>query len=86
MYRAPSIVLRYGVIIGLVVTVVGVILGTVVGTNNLVVIGLMIVDLTPLLSLSVLSVSLILKKDIYGFILSQLAIAIVLASILLSLS
>ncbi len=85
MYKAPSAVLRYGVIAGLIVTLVGVILDAMLGTNDLTVMGLMIIDLTPLLSLFVLSILLILRRDIYSFILSQLAIAIILASILLSL-
>ncbi len=78
-------VLRYGVITGLVITLVGVILDAIMGENGLVMIGLMIIDLTPLLSLFMLGILLILRKDIRGFILSQLAIAVILLSILLSL-
>ena len=85
MYSVPSMVLRYGVITGLVITLVGVILDAIMGENGLVMIGLMIIDLTPLLSLFMLGILLILRKDIRGFILSQLAIAVILLSILLSL-
>ncbi|RLG84312.1 MAG: hypothetical protein DRO40_01820 [Thermoprotei archaeon] len=86
MYKAPSIVLRYGVIAGLIITIVGITLNTLLNMDTtIVMIGLMTIVLTPLTSLFVLSIILILKKDINGFILSQLAIIIILASILLSL-
>lgn len=85
MYEVPSIILRYGVLAGLALTFVGIIVNQVLHINTIIMLGLLTIVLTPLVSLFAISVLLLLRKDIYGFILSQLAIIIILASIITSL-
>lgn len=85
MYRIPSFILRYGVITGLVLTIIGVVLKQLLGIDILVMLGLAVIVSVPLVSLFVMSVLLILRRDIYSFLLSQLAITIVLAFIIVTL-
>jgi len=85
VYEVPSIILRYGVLAGLALTFVGIIVNQVLHINTIIMLGLLTIVLTPLVSLFAISVLLLLRKDIYGFILSQLAIIIILASIITSL-
>ncbi len=85
MYKLPSTILRFGVIAGLILAVFGVVIKQVLHTSAVIMLGLLTIVLTPLVSLFVIGVLLLLKKDIYGFILSQLAIAVILASIITSL-
>jgi len=85
MYKLPSIILRFGVIAGLVLSLAGVVIEQVLSVSDIVTLGLMTIVLTPLVSLFVIGLLMLLKKDIYGFILSQLAIAVILASIITSL-
>jgi len=85
VYEVPSIILRYGVLAGLALTFVGIIVNQVLHINTIIMLGLLTIVLTPLVSLFTISVLLLLRKDIYGFILSQLAIIIILASIITSL-
>ena len=85
MYKLPSTILRFGVIAGLILAVFGVVIKQVLYTSAVVMLGLLTIVLTPLVSLFVIGVLLLLKKDIYGFILSQLAIVVILASIITSL-
>ena len=84
MYKLPSTILRFGVIAGLILAVFGVVIKQVLHTSAVIMLGLLTIVLTPLVSLFVIGVLLLLKKDIYGFILSQLAIAVILASIITS--
>ena len=85
MYKLPSTILRFGVIAGLILALIGVVIKQVLYTSAVVMLGLLTIVLTPLVSLFVIGVLLLLKKDIYGFILSQLAIVVILASIITSL-
>ncbi|MCD6084885.1 MAG: hypothetical protein J7J20_05020 [Desulfurococcales archaeon] len=85
MYKLPSIILRFGVIAGLVLSLAGVVIEQFLSISDIVTLGLMTIVLTPLVSLFVIGILMLLKKDIYGFILSQLAIAVILASIITSL-
>ena len=85
MYKLPSTILRFGVIAGLILALIGVVIKQVLHTSAVIMLGLLAIVLTPLVSLFVIGVLLLLKKDIYGFILSQLAIAVILASIITSL-
>jgi len=84
VYKLPSTILRFGVIAGLILAVFGVVIKQVLHTSAVIMLGLLTIVLTPLVSLFVIGVLLLLKKDIYGFILSQLAIAVILASIITS--
>ena len=85
MYEIPSIILRLGILVGLALTLIGVIVNQVLRISSIVMLGLLAIVLTPLISLFVISILLLLRKDIYGFILSQLAIIIILVSIITSL-
>jgi len=85
MYKLPSIILRFGIIAGLVLSLAGVVIEQFLSISDIVTLGLMTIVLTPLVSLFVIGILMLLKKDIYGFILSQLAIAVILASIITSL-
>ena len=85
MYEIPSIILRLGILVGLALTLIGVIVNQVLRISSVVMLGLLAIVLTPLISLFVISILLLLRKDIYGFILSQLAIIIILVSIITSL-
>jgi len=85
VYEIPSIILRLGILVGLALTLIGVIVNQVLRISSIVMLGLLAIVLTPLISLFVISILLLLRKDIYGFILSQLAIIIILVSIITSL-
>lgn len=85
MYEVPSTVLRFGVLIGLVLTMVGIVINQILHINIIVMLGLLTIVLTPLVSLFVISILLLRRRDIYGFILSQLTIIVILASIIESL-
>jgi len=85
MYKIPSIILRYGVITGLILTILGVIVKQLLNMNIVVMLGLVVIVSVPLVSLFAISILLMLRKDIYGFLLSQLAIIIILAFIIISL-
>jgi len=85
VYEVPSTVLRFGVLIGLVLTMVGIVINQILHINIIVMLGLLTIVLTPLVSLFVISILLLRRRDIYGFILSQLTIIVILASIIESL-
>ena len=85
MFKLPSTILRYGVILGLAITLVGILSEQLAGLEALVTFGLMIIVVTPLASLMTIGVTLARRRDLYGFALSQLAIAVIVASILISL-
>ena len=85
MYEIPSIILRLGILVGLALTLIGVIVNQVLHISSIVMLGLLAIVLTPPISLLAISILLLLRKDIYGFILSQLAIIIILVSIITSL-
>lgn len=85
MYKIPSIILRYGVITGLILTILGVIVKQLLNMNIVVMLGLVVIVSVPLVSLFAIGILLMLRKDIYGFLLSQLAIIIILAFIIISL-
>ncbi len=84
MYEMPALILRYGVIAGLILTIIGVIVEYLLDINIVVELGLLAIVLAPIISLFAISIALLLRKDIYGFILSQLAIVVILASIIIS--
>ena len=86
MHKLPSVIMRYGVIAGLALTLVGTVIKYVLGNSTLVMLGLMAVVMTPIVSLAAISAELASSKDRRGFALSLLALAIILASVVLSLS
>ena len=86
MRELPSVIMRYGVIAGLALTLVGTVVKYILGDSTLVMLGLMAVVMTPIASLAAISADLASSKDKHGFALSLLAIATILASIALSLS
>jgi len=84
MYEIPSTILRYGVIVGLLLTLIGIVVKQLLYASEIVLLGLAIIVITPLASLLTISVLLLLRRDIYGFTLSLLTISIILLSIILS--
>ena len=86
MHKLPSVIMRYGVIAGLALTLVGTVIKYVLGNSTLVMLGLMAIVMTPIVSLAAISAELASSKDRCGFALSLLALAIILASVVLSLS
>jgi len=84
MYRQSSIILRYGVITGLIITILGIIAKHVIKTEAIITLGLLTIVLTPLISLLTISIIMMLKKDLYGFILSQITMIIIVISVMLS--
>lgn len=85
MYRLPSIILRYGVILGLVLTLTGTIVKELVGIRVLVTVGLLTIIVTPITSLLIISLYLMFKRELYMFTLSILAILVILTSIVIFL-
>jgi len=78
--------MRYGVIAGLIITLAGIVIKYVLGDSTLVTVGLLAIVVTPIASLAAISADLASSRDKHGLALSLLAIAIILASIVLSLS
>ena len=85
MYRAPSTTLRYGIAIGLALTLVGMIIKQLLGISIIMTLGLLVITLTPLTSLLTISIILARRRDVYGFLLSQLVIIFILISIAISI-
>ena len=84
MYEIPSTILRYGVIVGLLLTLIGIVVKQLLYASEIILLGLAIIVITPLASLLTISILLLLRRDIYGFTLSLLTISIILLSIMLS--
>ncbi|HDD26667.1 MAG TPA: hypothetical protein ENF75_06240 [Acidilobales archaeon] len=85
MYREPSLILRYGVITGLAVSLAGLVINEVFGVGTVTLIGMFIIVLTPLTSLITISLKLASKKDLRKFTLSQITIAVIIASLIISM-
>jgi len=84
-YRLASLVLRYGTVMGLIVTITGLVLNYEPVSKILVLLGLINIVITPLISLMFISIVSVLKRDVHIFILSQITIGMILLSILLSM-
>ena len=84
-YRLASLVLRYGTVMGLIVTITGLVLNYEPVSKILVFLGLINIVITPLISLMFISIVSVLKRDVHIFILSQITIGMILLSILLSM-
>ncbi len=82
MYDVQVRILRYGVIIGLIIVIVGLLINPI---NILKIIGLAIIVLTPLTSLSFISIKLFKERRRQEFILSQFTIIVIIISIIISL-
>jgi len=83
-YRSASLILRCGTILGLITITTGLVLGHKPVSEMLVLLGLVSIIITPLISLMLIGVLSILKRDFHTFILSQITIGTILLSILLS--
>jgi len=85
MYRIPSLILRYGVITGLAVSLTGLVINELLNVEVVTLIGMFIIVLTPLTSLIIISLKLVSKKDLRKFVLSQITIAVIIASLIVSM-
>ncbi len=82
MYELQVKILRYGVIIGLIIVIIGLLAEN---QGFLSITGLSIIVLTPLTSLITISLKLLKEKQLRDFTLSLFTITVIIASIILSL-
>ncbi len=82
MYRVQVKILRYGVIIGLMIVVIGLLVNPL---DILKIVGLAIIVLTPLTSLLFISIKLYKEKMLQEFVLSLFTIMVIMLSIIISL-
>ena len=86
MRFSESEVLRYGVILGLTLVIIGLILTHIMSLwSGIITLGLLVIILTPLATLTLITFKLIGERRFLEFILAVLTLAIIITSIIVSL-